>query len=83
MSEAALPSRQIADMERSAKSCAHPLTRFAGRITAWHGARRPVRVSENDFASVDVAAPVGEIGRRTASAPKRFSVAKHGGGAEA
>ena len=43
--------------EKSRKSCAHPLTRFAGRITARHGARRPLRLSESDLACEDAAAP--------------------------
>ena len=42
--------------EKSENSCAYPLTRFSVPISARHGPWRPLRLSENDSASVDAAA---------------------------
>ena len=57
------PDRPRARNNRE-KSCAHPLTRFSGRVTARYGARRSLRRSGNDFTAVDAAAPDERPGGR-------------------
>ena len=52
-----LSSDRSRTWRESGKNWRTPLTRFSGLVVARCGARRPLRLSERDFASVDAAGP--------------------------